>query len=124
MKKSFRIISLTAFILAVPGLIITDWYFGGMGIFVMFLLATIGLVFDQLIRMQFPDKKVEPLNKYKINRLLNIFALVLFVQSPMGLIYGNRYMNNLGIWLLIGMICCGVIINQLARIKFNYREVR
>lgn len=120
MKNNLKVLSIFAFVAAIPSLIITDWYYKGYGILVMFLLLTIGLVLDQLIRLKFPVASVTPIENYRKNILLNILALILFVQSPMGLIFGNKIYSNLGFWLLIIMICIGVTINQIARVKYPY----
>ncbi|SHK82886.1 hypothetical protein SAMN02745136_03432 [Anaerocolumna jejuensis DSM 15929] len=120
MKSNLRVLSIIAFVIAVPSLIITDWYYKGYGIFMMFIFLTIGLVLDQIIRLKFPVSVGSPLNNYKINKILNIVSLVLFVQSPMGLIYGNKCIDNLGFWTMAIMICLGIIINQIAANKYHY----
>lgn len=120
MKNNLKVLSIFAFVAAIPSLIITDWYYKGYGIFVMFLLLTIGLILDQIIRLKFPASNVTPISNYGKNKLLNILSLVLFVQSPMGLILGNKIYPNMGFWLLVIMICIGVIANQLAKIKYPY----
>lgn len=120
MKNSLKILSLTAFVLAIPALIVVDWFYNGYGILIMFILATIGLVFDQIVCMKYPSSIVKPLSNYRANKLLNIFALVLLVQSPMALIFGNKIMDKLGFWLMAVMICFGIILNQIARLKFSY----
>lgn len=120
MKNSLKILSLTSFIFAVPALIVVDWYYTGNGILIMFLLVTIGLVLDQIIRMSYPSDIVVPLSNYHTNKLLNIFTLVLLVQSPMALIFGNKVMDKLGFWLMTVMICLGLVLNQIARLRFSY----
>lgn len=120
MKNSLKILSLTSFIFAVPALIVVDWYYTGNGILIMFLLVTIGLVLDQIVRMNYPSDIVVPLSNYHTNKLLNIFTLVLLVQSPMALIFGNKVMDKLGFWLMTVMICLGLVLNQIARLRFSY----
>lgn len=120
MKNNLKVLSISAFVAAIPSLIITDWYYKGYGILVMFLLLTIGLILDQIIRLKFPATNVTPIRNYRKNKLLNILALILFVQSPMGLIFGNKIYSNFGFWLLIIMICIGVTVNQIARVKYPY----
>ncbi len=120
MKNSLKILSLTSFIFATPALIVVDWYYTGNGILIMFLLVTIGLVLDQIVRMNYPSDIVVPLSNYHINKLLNIFTLVLLVQSPMALIFGNKVMDKLGFWLMTIMICLGLVLNQIARLRFSY----
>lgn len=120
MKNNLKILSLVAFILAVPALIVTDWFYKGYGILIMFILATIGLVLDQVIRMNYPSNNVVPLSNYHTNKLLNIVTLVLLVQSPMALIFGNKVMDKLGFWLMAFMICLGIVLNQIARLRFSY----
>lgn len=121
MKNNLKVISIIAFAVAIPSLIITDWYYKGYGILVMFLFLTIGLILDQIVRLKFPVSKVTPIGNYRKNKVLNVIALILFVQSPMGLIFGNRIYPNLGFWLLVIMICIGVSANQIAKIKYSYR---
>ncbi|CDM68403.1 putative membrane protein [Clostridium bornimense] len=120
MKSNLKILSLLAFILSIPALIIVDWFYSGYGILVMFILLSIGVVCDQLIRMKFPKNKVIPLHNYRANRVMNIFAVVLFLLSPMALIYGNRVVYRMGFWLMAIMICLGIVFNQIARIVFPY----
>ncbi|WP_368234338.1 hypothetical protein [Anaerotruncus rubiinfantis] len=120
MKNNLKVLSILAFVAAVPSLIITDWHYKGYGILVMFLFLTIGLILDQIIRLKFPVTSVTPMHNYRKNKLLNILALILFVQSPMGLIFGNKLCSNMGFWLLVIMICIGVTANQIARIKYPY----
>lgn len=99
MKNNLKVLSIIAFVAAIPFLIITDWYYKGYGILAMFLLLTIGLVLDQLIRLKFPAKSVEPIENYQKNKLLNMIALILFVQSPIGLVFGNKIYSKIGFWL-------------------------
>lgn len=120
MKNNLKVVSIIAFVAAVPSLIITDWYYKGYGILAMFLFLTIGLVLDQLIRLKFPAESVAPVENYQKNKLLNMIALILFVQSPMGLLFGNKIYSNMGFWLSIIMLCVGVTLNQIARIKYPY----
>lgn len=120
MKGTLRTLSIIAFIIAIPSLIVIDWYYKGYGILMMFIFLTIGLVLDQIIRLKFPISAVSPLNSYRKNKILNVVSLVLFVQSPMGLIFGNRYANNLGFWIMAVMICLGISLNLIAANKYHY----
>lgn len=120
MKNSLKILSLTAFVLAVPALIVVDWFYKSYGILIMFILATVGLVLDQIVRMNYPSNIVVPLSNYHANKLLNIFTIILLVQSPMALIFGNKVMDKLGFWLMAVMICLGIVLNQIARLRFSY----
>lgn len=120
MKNNLKVLSIIAFVAAIPLLIITDWYYKGYGILAMFLLLTIGLVLDQLIRLKFPAKSVEPIENYQKKKLLNMIALILFVQSPIGLVFGNKIYSKMGFWLLVIMLCVGVTLNQIARLKYPY----
>lgn len=47
-------------------------------------------------------------------------GLVLFIQSPIGLIYVNRLSDKLGFWIMLIMVCLGIILNQIARNKYEY----
>ncbi|MFV0516591.1 MAG: hypothetical protein ACK5MV_04280 [Aminipila sp.] len=120
MKNSLKILSLTSFVFAVPALIVVDWFYKGYGILIMFILATVGLVLDQAARMKYPSNMVVPLSNYHTNKLLNIFTIILLVQSPMALIFGNKVLDKLGFWLMSVMICLGIVFNQIARLKFSY----
>ena len=120
MKNSLKILSLTSFVLAVPALIVVDWFYKGYGILIMFILATVGLVLDQIVRMNYPSNIVVPLSNYRTNKLINIFTLILLVQSPMALIFGNKVIEKLGFWLMAVMICLGIVLNQIARLRFSY----
>lgn len=122
MKKNLRILSIAALVVAIPSLIITDWYDKDYGLMVMFAFLTVGLVLDQIIRIKYPPYKAEPFSNYRLNRILNTLALVLFVQAPIGLIYGNKSIPKMGTWLMAVMICGGIILNQIASIKFSYKE--
>lgn len=123
MKTNFRILSVMAFALAVPSLIIVDWYYKGYGVLALFAFCSLGLVFDQLLRRNYPQQPVTPLENYRTNKLLNLIALVLFVQSPMALIFGDRIADKLGFWLMAIMICLGIALNQIAQNKFNYSKI-
>ena len=124
MKNSLKMLSLISFAMAVPALIVVDWFYEGYGILIMFILATVGLVLDQIVRMNYPSNSVAPLSNYLKNRLLGIITLVLLVQSPMALIFGNRAMDKLGFWLMATMICLGIILGQVARLRFAYHTVK
>lgn len=123
MKSSLKVLSLISFVLAVPALIVVDWFYKGYGIFVMFAFATVGLVLDQIVRMNYPSGTFAPRSNYRKNKLLGIMALVLLVQSPMALIFGNRAMDKLGVWLMAVMICMGIVLSQIARLSFAYHTV-
>lgn len=120
MKRTLRTLSIMAFVIAIPSLIITNWYYKEYGILMMFIFLTIGLVLDQIIRLKFPISVVSPLSSYRKNKTLNMVSLVLFVQSPMGLIFGDKHANNLGLWIMIAMICCGISLNLIAANKYHY----
>ena len=120
MKNSLKISSLTAFLLSIPSLIIVDWYYKSFGILVMFTFITIGLVLDQITRMLYPDGDIVPIENYQKSRFINMVILVLFLQSPMALIYGNKASDKLGFWMMIIMIVFGIILSQIARLKFRY----
>lgn len=124
MKNNLRILSLTAFAISIPALIITDWYWKGYGVLWMFIFLTVGLILDQFRRLIFPNFAVSPVGSYRTNKLLNILSLILFVQSPMGLIYGNRAVEHRGFWIMAIMICSAIGINQIATHKFRYTARR
>lgn len=46
MKKNLRILSIAALVVAIPSLIITDWYDKDYGLMVMFAFLTVGLVLE------------------------------------------------------------------------------
>lgn len=120
MKHKLKLLSLAAFIAALPLLIITDWYYHGYGILVMFLSLTIGLLADQVIRLNFPDAPITPTEHYRKHKLADMLTLFLFMQAPMGLIFGNKAYPNLGLCLLVTMVCLGISIHQIAKRKYPY----
>ena len=120
MKSNLRVLSIAAFAASIPALIVTDWYYEGYGIFAMFLLLTIGLLLDQIIRMEFPAGSPTPPEHFRKNRWLNMVALTLFVQAPVGLLYGNQCRPRLGFWLPVIMACAGICATQIATLKYPY----
>lgn len=120
MKNKLKIASITAFVLAIPSLIVIDWFYKGAGIGVMFFFITTGLVFDQILRLQYPSVVLFPIQNYRKNKILNIFALILFVQSPIALIYFNKMLDKLGLLIMLIMISFGIILNQISIVKFQY----
>lgn len=120
MKNNMRFLSILSFVISIPALIITDWYYEGFGLLPMFAFFTSGLVLDQLIRLKYPPRTMKPIGNYHINRYLNMIALVVFVWAPIGLIYGNRIKSKLGFWIMMIMVCCGIAANQFAKIKYPY----
>ena len=47
-------------------------------------------------------------------------TLVLFIQSPMALIFGNRYANNFGLLIAVVVVCVGICLHQIAKKKYPY----
>ena len=86
MKSNLRVLSIAAFAASIPALIVTDWYYEGYGIFAMFLLLTVGLLLDQIIRLEFPAGSPTPPEHFRKNRWLNMVPLTLFVQAPVCLL--------------------------------------
>lgn len=121
MQKKLRLFSIIAFAISIPSLIVTDWYFKGMGLGVMFGCLTIGLIVDQVIRMLSAKTEVSMQHTFKVNKFLNLAGLILFVQSPVALVYGNRYTNSFGTYLMIGMILIGITLNQIASHKYSLK---
>lgn len=122
MKNNLRLLSIFFFAIAIPGLIMVDWYYKENGIFVMFLFITIGLVLDQIIRLYYPDTVVTPEENYRCNKILNIFTIILFVQSPMAMIYVDRICGRYGFAAMAVMVVIGIMCNQTATIKFSYSK--
>lgn len=119
MKKNLRLVSIVSFVVSVPALIITDWYYKGFGLLPMFLFLTIGLITDQFIRIKYPANEIKNLDNYILNRVFHMVALIFFVWAPMALIYMNRIKSGLGFWIMVVMVCCGIISDQIGRIKYS-----
>lgn len=122
MKNKLNSLSISAFALSLPALIIVNWYLPNYGIFVMFLFLTIGLVLDQVKRLLYPNEHIESIVFYRKNRILKTLTLVFFLQSPMAILYGNRIADNFGTGLGIVLIGIGIISDQIARNHFNYKN--
>lgn len=56
---------LAFFILALPALVITDWYIHGFGIAILFVFITVGLIIEQIQRINYPKFDVDDTEKYK-----------------------------------------------------------
>ncbi|WP_068786698.1 hypothetical protein [Paenibacillus phocaensis] len=113
--KPLRRGALYSFVAAIPALIIVDWYAPGYGLLVMFCFISLGLIFDQLARIYFPAVSVNRYQAYKKNRLLKMGALLLFVMSPMALIYVGNVASFSGVAVCLLMIAVGICLDQIAR---------
>lgn len=119
MKPNYKKISIICFILSIPSLIIVDWYFQDYGLLSLSTFITLGLVFDQVNRIQ-STTVINSSHQFKVNRYLKLVALILFIQVPVTIIYINQIKPNLGLLLGFTLILLGIIVDQIARIKFTY----
>jgi len=115
-EKKLKTWSILSFFVAIVSLIIVDWYFHGYGVLIMFVFISMGLIFNQLSKIYFPIATVSNYVAYKNNKLLKLLALILFVMSPMALIYGNQMMEKLGIVTFVLLIGIGIVLDQIAGI--------
>ncbi len=122
-SKTLRMWSLVSFAAALPALIVTDWYLKGFGLLVMVSLGAAGLALYQLTQICWPPYAVDNTAAYKRNKQLKLSALLLFVMSPMALVYGNKLFMALGVSSSVGMVCLGIVLDQLARIRYPYRKL-
>ena len=76
--------------------------------------------YGQLIRLKFPAGSPTPPEHFRKNRWPNMVALTLFVQAPVGLLYGNQCRPRLGFWLPVIMACAGICATQIATLKYPY----
>ncbi|MFV0394595.1 MAG: hypothetical protein ACK5LC_09400 [Coprobacillaceae bacterium] len=115
MRNNLKSISISFFIAAIPLFMIVDWYYPRFGLIVLFLSITCGLVVDQLHRIFNTTNMVERQSlQYKYFRL---GALILFVQSPIAIIYENMYRSGFGTIIAALMIVLGIILDQISRMK-------
>ena len=118
MKSKLRVCSIICFVAASPSLVIVDWYMHGSGLLCMFAFACIGLIFDQIIRITYPTTAITDNSLYRKNKILKLLSLVLFVMSPMALIYGNRFQHNFGTIMFFVFVGLGLTIDILAQTFF------
>ena len=124
MKSQLRVCSLICFVVAIPSLVIVDWYVHGYGLLSMFVSACIGLVFDQIIRINYPTVPITDIYLYKKNKILKLLSLILFAMSPMALIYGNRFHHNFGTLMFLVFVGVGISVDILARVFFPLSNQR
>lgn len=121
MKLNYKKISIICFAISIPSLIIVDWYFQNYGLLPLSIFITLGLIFDQVNRIQ-STTIINSTHQFKVNRYLRLVTLVLFIQVPVTIIYINQIKPNFGLLLGITLILLGIIIDQIARIKFTYNK--
>lgn len=119
-QKLLRSWSILSFFIAIASLIVVDWYFHGYGLLIMFIFISFGLIFHQLEVIYFPSSQVNDYKTYKKNKLLKLCSLILFVMSPMSLIYGTQHLNKIGFVIFVLIIASGIFLDQLARIHYSY----
>lgn len=123
MKTILRICSIICFMAAIPLLIIVDWYLYGYGLLSMFIFISIGLLFDQIIRIFYPPFDVNNITLYKKNKAIKLIALLLFVMSPMVFVYGNRFQDSYGTILLFALVGIGLIMDIFAQKLFPFSKL-
>ena len=119
-KKILRNCSILSFFTAISSLIVVDWYFHGFGLLIMFVFISLGLTFEQFSRIYFPSTPVSDYTSYKKYKLIKLWALILFVMSPMALIYGNKIFNKLGFFAFFLLLGIGIALEQIAQMHHPY----
>ncbi|SDO14638.1 hypothetical protein [Acetanaerobacterium elongatum] len=122
-SKTLKRWSLICFIAALPALIVTDWYLKGFGLLVLFILLAAGLIFDQLARIYYPAYTVDNPAAFRRHRLLQLYTLILFLMSPMAVVYGNRLNLAFGVTAAALMIGLGLVLDQVARSRYRYHKI-
>jgi len=122
MKTTLRSCSIICFAAAIPLLVIVNWYFYGYGLLSMFVSVCIGLIFDQIIRISYPTFTVSNYSLYKKNKIMKLFALILFVMSPMVFVYGNRFQDSYGTISFFILVGIGLIIDFIAQSRFPFSK--
>ena len=122
MKKILKICSILCFGLSIPLLILINWYFFDFGLLAMFISIAAGLIFDQIRRIFYPNFTVDSLKLYRRNKTLKLIALLLFLLSPMALIYGNRAQGNLGTIFFFVLVGLGLLLDLVANIRFPFSK--
>lgn len=123
-QRTLKSWSILSFFISIVLLIVVDWYFHGYGLLIMFVFISIGLIFEQLSRIYFPTIAVNNYIFYKKNKLLKLCALILFVMSPIALIYNNQIFKKLGFIGFVLLIGAGIVLSQIAQIRYPYSRVK
>lgn len=121
-QKTLKFGSVLSFFISIVSLIVVDWYFYGYGLLFMFVFISLGLILEQFSRIYFPTTTVNNYISYKKNKLLKLSALILFVMSPIALIYGNQILNRLGFITFVLLIGTGLFLDQIAKIRYPYSK--
>jgi hypothetical protein len=121
-QKTLKFGAVLSFFISIVSLIVVDWYFHGYGLLFMFVFISLGLILEQLSRIYFPTTMVNNYVCYKKNKLLKLWALILFVMSPIALIYGNQIFNKLGFISFALLIGTGIFLDQIAQIRYPYSK--
>jgi hypothetical protein len=85
----------------------------------MFAFACIGLIFDQIFRITYPTTAIPDISLYRKNKIMKLLSLVLFVMSPMALVYGNRFHNYFGTIMFFVFVGIGLANDNLAKTFFS-----
>lgn len=121
-QKTLKTWSVLSFVISIISLVVVNWYFYGYGILFMLVFISIGLIFDQISRIYFPATAVNNYDYYKKNRLLKMWGLVLFILSPIALIYSSQLFYRSGFVVFIILIGIGICLDQMARIRYPYTK--
>lgn len=106
---------LALFALALPALIITDWYVRGFGIAMFFIFITAGLIIDQIQRMNGPSPDTDDKSMYKRNRSLKLAGMIFTVSSPLIIIYMD---SDFKIPIFVAVLIFGAVLNWSAGYLF------
>lgn len=121
-QKMLKFWSVLSFFISIISLIVVDWYLHGYGLLVMFVFISLGLMFEHFSRIYFPTTTVNNYISFKKNKLLKLSALILFVMSPIALIYANQIFNKLGFISFVLLIGTGIFLDQIAQIRYPYSK--
>lgn len=120
MNTQLKRYSLILFIAAVPLLMITDWYFHGVGVAMLFICLAGGLILDQVRRIYYPAFEVDSVERFRKNKGWKMIGLVLTVNSPLVILYLS---DDFGTWKLlffILLLILGAVFNWSASLMYPY----
>lgn len=106
---------LALFALALPALIITDWYVRGFGIAMFFIFITAGLIIDQIQRMNGLSPDTDDKSMHKRNRILKLAGMIFTVSSPLIIIYMD---SDFKIPIFVAVLIFGAVLNWSAGYLF------
>jgi len=119
MEKKLSVLSIVLFSLALPSLIVVDWYWKGYGLLFMFCSLILAVVADQLRRILYPADKGEKDKSSTNGKLLKLAALIFFMSTPVFVIYLDKFYAMNGIIVASISIGCGICLDCFSRIALS-----